>query len=94
MTTETIRTASVASPGTSPGLLRRIAGTPSGVFGLVVVVLVLQRSHWRPIDVWLGPVQDPFETVSFCPTTAEPVIDPADVTLTYAACAGGAHRSK
>jgi hypothetical protein len=55
-----------------------------------VVVLLSQRSHRRPSVVPLGPVYDPLETVSLCPTTAEPEIVPAEVTLTAAACAGAA----
>lgn len=49
MTAETLPTASVASPGTGPGLLRRIAGTPSGVFGLVVVVLLVLLAVFAPV---------------------------------------------
>jgi hypothetical protein len=60
----------------------------------LVVVLVSQRSHWRPSAVPVGPVQDPFETVSLEPTTAGPEIDPADVTSTAAAARAGAARPK
>ncbi|HEX4361549.1 MAG TPA: ABC transporter permease [Pseudonocardia sp.] len=49
MTAETIPTAPAASPITGPGLLRRIAGTPSGVFGLVVVGALVLLAVFAPL---------------------------------------------
>ncbi|HWN33797.1 MAG TPA: ABC transporter permease [Pseudonocardia sp.] len=49
MTPETIQTASVAFPRSGPGLIRRIAGTPSGVFGLVVVGLLVLLAVFAPL---------------------------------------------
>jgi len=51
MTAETLPTASVPGgrTGSGPGLLRRVAGTPSGVFGLVVVVLLVLLAVFAPV---------------------------------------------
>ena len=51
MTAETLPTASVSGgrTGSGPGLLRRVAGTPSGVFGLVVVVLLVLLAVFAPV---------------------------------------------
>jgi hypothetical protein len=55
------------------------------ICGQFVAVLVSQRSHIRPVVVPVGPVYAPLLTVSFWPTTALPVIVPAEVTSTDAA---------
>jgi peptide/nickel transport system permease protein len=49
MTSGTIPADSVAAPSAGPGLIRRIAGAPSGVFGLVVVVLLVLLAVFAPV---------------------------------------------